>query len=209
MRKFQKKKRNTEWLEHAEHMLEELHLRPLDKDGYQIRGDSIDCSPLRSEFDPGLPIQTGSRLNNDTAEIDDDNTAVNACWKLVTTLHTKVKACMFHIGNDFDPCDAKQLSARAYFGFNQQYQYHKACVENKDRSKRQVRQPFKAANGTAVHVPSEDMAASFQLDGILTREQAKQKADEIVQWYLMPKDTDDALMMRKPISFRKSRLLLK
>lgn len=204
VRKFQKKKRNTEWLEDAESMLEELHLRQLDNDGSQIRGDSIECSPFRSEYDPGLPIQTSNRLN-DTSVLDNGNTAVDACRKLVTTLHTKVKACMFHIGNDFDTCDNKQRSARAYFGFNQQYQYHKASVENKDRSKRQVRQSFKAANVTKVNATPEDMASMFQVNGILTREQAKQKADEIVQWYLMPKDTDEALIMRKPLSFRKSR----
>lgn len=193
VRKWQKKKRNTEGSEDAQLLLENLHLCLNDDEDPAI-GNHTSCSGEKK-------MTKYERRDNDTSNFD-GNTVVDVCRELVTTLHTKVKACMYHIGSDFEPTDRKQLAARAYYGFNQQYQYYKASLEKKDERKLLVRRQA-LSMVPSIHVDTESRADADKFSGILTREQAKQKAVEFVQWHLSPKDTDDAMSTRKPISFRK------
>lgn len=139
---------------------------------------------------------------------------VDSCRKLVVKLHAKVKACMVHIGGNFDVTDGKQLAARAYFEFNQQYQLQRHALERKRRhsAKRSPSDMSIADDGDKDRknemAEAPDDTAAWAAAGIKTREQAKQKADDIVQWFTTPRDTDAAARTRKPISFRKSWIIV-
>lgn len=126
--------------------------------------------------------------------------AVDACRKLVVKVHSKVKPCMAYVGGrSFDANDGKQLTAQAYFTFKQQCQIQDAVLKKRNRN----RPPL-----LKMEVAPKDRTAVAAAAGIMTREQTKQQAEEIVQWFLTPKDAENSLRSRKPISFRKARIAL-
>lgn len=118
------------------------------------------------------------------------------CQTLATTFRAKVKACMRHVGEDFNANDGLQLTARAYYEYNCQYQMEKF-------------RPWLRVE------PTEDWSSAAVADtvedttGVTTREQTKLEADNVVRYFQTPRDTDDAKSTRKPISFRKSRIVIR
>lgn len=126
--------------------------------------------------------------------------AVDACRKLAVEVHTKVKSCMAYVGGrSFDPADRRQLTARAYFTFKQQCHIQNEVLKKKEQNRPALQK---------VEVEVKDPWAGAAAAGILTREQMKHQAEEIVQYFLTPKDADNTTKSRKPISFRKARIII-
>lgn len=177
-----------------------------DDDG--VTADTLPCGPLSKTANDCYP----KRRICDVATADTEHSAVDACWKLVAKLYAKVKACVVHIGGDFDVTDHEQLVARAYFEYNQQYQLQRVALEKMRRNQRA--RPMFSPDGDDGEWENEmgshdgETTTSRAVAGIKTRVQAKQEADDIVQWFLKPRDTDDAMRTRKPISFRKSWIIV-
>lgn len=164
-----------------------------DGDGSQ---DAAVCTlQEKSEFDN---IVYGKHFSN-------LETGVIGCRKLVPVLRAKVKVIMKHIGDNFDVAGERQLVARANFEFSQQFNYQKNKLSKKNRDRRKMRT---AADDTQKAIDERDASARIPTE-VLTREQRKQLSNDIVKFSVMPKDTDDAKRTRKPISFRKSRIVLR
>lgn len=210
VRKYQinKRKRNmcTEAINDVHRMLEGLELvfddekdRHNENSGSQ-HADMLECIRPKSELDV---IVHGHGATART--ISGWNTAASACQKLVAMLRTKMKACVVHIGGDFNVDDDQQLVARAYFEYNQQFHLQKNTMAKNERDLRRVlarEDPSRMATDTRTTADSRTTAR------VLTREQSKRNSDDIVKWSVAPKDTDDAKRTRKPISFRKSRIIV-
>lgn len=176
----------------ARQMLEGLRLKPctvIDED----------CTTVH---EPSVVNSIDSTPGCRTVDVSGRNPAVDACRKLSETLYAKVKSCMVHIGGAFDVNDKNQLMARACFAYDRQMQLQWDTVASKDR-KRQSRDSLQLPVGNV-----KALAPDAKATGIMTRVQAKQQAEDIVQWCITPKDTDDARRTRKPISFRKSRIVV-
>ncbi|XP_060856647.1 uncharacterized protein LOC132934357 [Metopolophium dirhodum] len=184
--------KDTESMMDARQMLEGLRLKPctvLDED----------CTTVH---EPSVVKSIDSAPGCRTVDVSGKNPAVDACRKLSETLYAKVKSCMVHIGGVFDANDRNQLMARACFAYDRQTQLQWDTVATKDR-KRQARASLQLPVGKAKASVTDARAT-----GIMTRVQAKQQAEDIVQWCITPKDTDDARRTRKPISFRQSRIVV-
>lgn len=186
-----------------------------DGGGGGDHGSSVPAG-VSSSMNCGPALETGFAEEGDRTTVErgggdssgaDRMVAARACNKLVARLYAKVKSCMMHIGGDFDADDDQQLVARAYFEYHQQHQLQLATMETKDRYERSRNR--RDADAGVAAADRELMAAHARAGaGILTREQTKRQADDIARWFSSPKDTDDALRSRKPISFRKSRIVV-
>lgn len=199
----------------ARWMVEGLQLTTLvgndDDDDDNVTADTLPCGSSSKIVDVCYPKRRvcDAAAVATAAAAYTEHSAVDACRKLVVTLYAKVKACVVHIGGDFDATDDKQLAARAYFEYNQQYQLQRVALEKMRRNQRA--RPMFSPDGEDGGDWENEMGShdgetttSRAIAGIKTRVQAKQEADDIVQWFLKPRDTDDAMRTRKPISFRKS-----
>lgn len=191
VRKYQlnllRQTKSTEAITDAREMLKGLCLRHVDDN----------CSVVN-----GLPADEPLDSTPETMEVPGRNPAVDACRKLAETLYIKVKSCMVHIGGTFDVDDENQLMARACFAYDRQTQMQWNVVDTMDRKRRT--QPH-------LQLPVENIKGSTtdaRVTGIMTRVETKQQADDIVRWCITPRDTDDTKRTRKPISFRKSRMVV-
>lgn len=184
--------KDTEAMMDARQMLEGLRLKPctvLDED----------CTTVH---EPSVVKSIDSAPGCQMVDVSGKNPAVDACRKLSETLYAKVKSCMVHIGSEFDFNDKNQLMARACFAYDRQIQLQWDTAATNDR-KRQAQ-----ASLQLLVEKAKSSAIDAKATGIMTRVQTKQQAEDIVQWCITPKDTDDARRTRKPISFRKSRIVV-
>ncbi|VVC26669.1 Hypothetical protein CINCED_3A014946 [Cinara cedri] len=213
VRKYQLRKKNqtecTRATMDAHRMLESLQLS-IGVDSGGVTVGNVPCALVSEAAD------RDDRRNCRSSRIS----GVDACRKLVAVLHAKVKACMVHIGGGFDATDDKQLAARAYFEYNQQYHVQRAALEKKLRLQRtRLKQLSSDGDGDGDGDGENEMtikadksktaiATARAAAGLKTREQAKQESEAIVEWFMTPKDSDDAKRTRKPISFRRSRIIV-
>lgn len=178
-------------------------------------GDGGSVLTVASSINCGPALETGfTEANDQTAKEYGGGSsdpgrmvAARACRKLVARLYAKVKSCMMHIGGGFNADDDQQLVARAYFEYHQQHQLQLVAMESKDRYQRF--QNMRDEDAVEAVTDKKLMVAHARAGaGILTREQTKRQADDIARWYSSP-HTDDVLKSRKPMSFRKSRIVIK
>lgn len=208
VRKYQQywKKRNknlSKSIKDAHQLLKGMHLKAAvagvdegDVDG-SVRTPECRLSDVLEKTAAGRNT-TGRDVDDGTSE-GPENQAVDECRKLADLLLTKVKACIRIIGRDFDTKGDDQLRARTFFGYIQQYQIGKAI----QKKKFQDDEHFQLGIEEAAAAVAENSDAAARAAGILTREQTKRQADDIVQWFVTPRETNDATRKtRKPISFR-------
>lgn len=169
------------------------------------------CLGLCAGDDDGTADRTRPGTAETASEVEDRHghcdtscsgweSAMDACRKLVVQVHTKVKSCMAYVGGrHFDETDDKQPVARAYFNAKQQSHIQGAVLRKNEQNRLTPRRAEGSEN---------DRWTGAAVAGILTREQTKDQAEKIVQWFLTPRDADDALKSRKPISFRKARIVM-
>ncbi|XP_060845250.1 uncharacterized protein LOC132924824 [Rhopalosiphum padi] len=195
VRKYQLHRKNrdmdSEPMMDAQQMLDGLCLQHLS-----VAND--DCSTIRQ-----TPTAKSIESTSETSNVFGRNPAVDACRKLSEVLYAKVKSCMVHVGSVFDSGDKKQLMARACFAYDRQTQIQWDVAATTDKKRR-------ARDRLQLSVDNiKDSTTNAKTTGIMTRVQTKQQAQDIVQWCITPKDTDDAKRTRKPISFRKSRIVVR
>lgn len=124
---------------------------------------------------------------------------------------------MVHIGGHFDADDDNQLLARAYFAYNRQCQWRRRRAAGPRSTPLAVADAANDAaddddGGGGGGGGGDDASAAAVAtggDGPVTREQTKRRADDIVRYFTTPRDTDDARRTRRPISFRRSRIVIK